>query len=293
MSTQDEQGCTILSIVGTCLADLHILANVYFEPLDPDEISSAVYSLAYTETRYQCEIEYNHETWITRMFRHANGSLFAVSMEGELHTNRTGKWEVVNLGCPNGLNGVWAAENNDIFSVGVGGERIHLHELELTNSIDIEKRELRNIHGSSRQNVFVVGDSGAVSRFNGKEWIDLKVGTKHALFAVLCVSDKEVYIGGAHGMVFRWNGENFEWMGADPETPEAEITIYSLAIYQNKLYAAAGGDGVYVIGDNGLEKIKDVTFYNLNVIGDFMFGVGNRLVARFDGAGWWGGNLDI
>jgi hypothetical protein len=24
-----------------------------------------------------------------------------------------------------------------------------------------------------------------------------------------------------------------------------------------------------------------------------LFGLGNRLVAQFDGTGWWGGNLDL
>ena len=189
--------------------------------------------------------------------------------------------------CSDGLNGVWAASDDEIFAVGLQGECIHLASKSLNVSVDSQKRKFINVHGSSRNNVFAVGDGGVVRRFDGNSWSDLSIGTTNNLMAVLSLSDTETYVAGGSGVLFRWSGNTWEWLGGE------EMSIHSLAWYNGKLYAAAGADGVFILGDNGLEKIKDLKMYYVHTIGDSLFAVGNRFVARYDGSGWWGGNLAV
>ena len=64
-------------------------------------------------------------------------------------------------------------------------------------------------------------------------------------------------------------------------------------LYQGKLYAAAGQEGVYVLGSNGLEEFKDLTIDILETIDDLLFGVAGKFVVQFNGSEWWGGDLDL
>ena len=152
---------------------------------------------------------------------------------------------------------------------------------------DSKKRRLNAVHGTSPTNVIAVGDRGLTLRFDGTSWVDMKPPTRKNLLTVLCRSDQEVYVAGGQGALFRWDGSKWEAI------PTPEITISSLAIYRDVLYAASGKTGVYRMGPNGLDEFKKLILNRLRTIDDLLFGVGNRLVAQFDGTGWWGGNLSI
>ena len=286
MGKQFEHQTTIVGIAGTSNEDVYLLANLYQEPLDPEEIFSVVGRLSHRPLE-QGTVIYDTETWLTSMDRSNEGSLFTVSAEGELHFLKQGKWSVLDLNCPDGLNAVWAAANNKVFAVGSKGERVQITDNSINLTKDSMERCLNAVHGISAKNVFAVGDEGLIFIYDGIAWKELETVTNCSLLDVLCLSENEVYIGGDNGVLLRWNGKELNWL----ESPK--ITITSLAWYQGKLYAAAGQEGVYVLGSNGLEEFKDLTIDILETIDDLLFGVAGKFVVQFNGSEWWGGDLDL
>jgi hypothetical protein len=286
VTTEQDHNTTIVSITGIDKERLHILSNLYCEPFDSESVLSVVSKLAHNPGGV-CDTYYSTETWCTSMDQSTGGTLFVVSMEGEMHVSKGNKWIILDLECPDGLNSVWASNDDEAFAVGLNGERVRVIGQTVSVDRDPEPRRLNAIHGTSSANVYAVGDNGVIMNYDGTIWKDLHFPTNVNLLAVLCNSENEVYVGGSRGTLLKWNGVQWEAL----ESPE--ITITSLALFKGDLYVSAGRDGVYILGKNGLEPFKDLLIYRLKTIGNILFGIGNRLVAQFDGVGWWGGDLNI
>lgn len=286
MENENEVGVSLVRVAGANINELRVLGNMYYLPMDPDEILSDISVWNYAKDRASSAKEYGPETWLTAMAQSDSGYVYSVSMEGELHHNRLGQWSVVDLKCPDGLNDIWAVSDDELFTVGMLGERIHIVDNEIDFVVDEDKRRLNAVHGSSNTNVFAVGDNGLAMHYDGKKWSTLKLSLEHNLLSVLCISETETYVAGGNGTLLKWNGRGWEWIGG------TEVTISSIAWYNGKLYAAAGVDGVFVLGNDGLEEFKSLTLYRLKAIGEHLVGVGNKLLAIFDGTGWHGGDIN-
>lgn len=286
MANEQEHNATIIGITGIDKQRLHILSNLYYEPFDSESVLSVVSKLAH-EPGGACDTFYNTETWCTSMDQSSEGTLFVVSMEGEMHISKGEQWSILDLECPDGLNSVWAADDNEAFAVGLNGERVRVIGQTVTVDRKPKAQRLNAVHGTSSANVYVVGDDGVIMNYDGAKWSDLHLPTNVNLLTVLCISESEVYVGGSHGTLLKWDGVQWETL----ECPD--ITITSLALYKGDLYVSAGQDGVYILGEDGVEPFKGLLIYHLKTIDDLLFGIGNRLVAQFDGVSWWGGDLTI
>ncbi len=82
------------------------------------------------------------------------GYLYAISMEGELHHNRNGGWEVINIDCVCPTN-IWAYSDDELFVTGFGGELVRVKGGTI-DTLD-NSRCLMDVHGSSASNVLAVG----------------------------------------------------------------------------------------------------------------------------------------
>ncbi len=271
-----DHSTSIVGITGTDNSDLYVLANLYTPPFDPEAVLSVVVKTVYST-----------ESWCTSMDQHG-ANLFVVSMDGEMHISAAGQWRTMELECPGGLNAVWAAGESEAYSVGVEGEIVHVTGNSFTKFTDADKRRLNAIHGSSSKHIVAVGDEGLVYIFDGQTWTQLECPTNTNLLSVLCCSDSLVYVSGANGVFFRLNNGAFEAI----EAPPAPIT--SLGLFNNSVYAATGKSGLHVLlDDNTTEQLKEFIVYRLRTVNERLFAVGNKLVAQFDGEGWWGGELDL
>jgi len=286
MPDEPDHYTTLLSIAGRDSKHLYALANLAPTVDDPDSIWSVVIELSH-KPEVLWKRTYMMETWLTSMGQSSEGYLYAVSMDGDLHTNRTGSWVVHDLDCPAGLNAIWVTSDTEIFAVGEVGKCVRWSGGNTDVFDRIPRVSLNAIHGRSASDVYAVGDEGEILRYNGSTWSEIESPCNHSLFSVLCVSEADMYIAGA-GVLFRTVGQEWEDLHCPPN-----IEITSLAVYHNELYAAAGEDGIYRLGREGLNKVKTLAIYELNVIEDLLFGIGGQLVVQFDGRGWWGGNLDL
>ncbi|QSQ19784.1 hypothetical protein JY651_31430 [Pyxidicoccus parkwayensis] len=286
MSTAPDHHTSFISIVGTNPRDLQLLANLSPPVDDPESIVTVIVSLVHeANTTWTKLLEV--DAWVTDLARSSSGRLYAVDMDGQLHfTDSKGAWTNRDVGCPDGLVSLWVASDDQVFAAGDHGERVRVSGKQVDIVRDEQERRLNAVHGCSTDDVYMVGEKGAVFRYQGQTWSELESPTNYSLLSVLCRSPREVYLAGARGMLFRGDGDTWEQLKAP------EVTITSLAWYRDALYAAAGKDGIFRLGPQGLEKLKDLTLYRLRVIGDHLFGLGGRLVARFDGKGWWGGPVN-
>jgi len=285
MENNQDHNASIVSITGVNNNQLHLLVNLYYEPFDPESVLSVIATL-----EHKPDVKWNTihsiEQWCTAMDQSKGGTLFVVSMEGELHVYNANKWTVLDLGCPDGLNSIWAANDNQAFIAGLGGERIRVIDEKIEITREPKSFRLNAIHGSSESNVVTVGDEGMVYKFDGINWKKIDLPTNVNLLSVYCHSEKEIFIGGA-GVLYRWDGS--VWYEIDAQ----ELIISSIAFYLGRFFLACGGKGVFSIQNDALELFKEITVYRLKHIDDSLFAIGNKLVAQYDGKEWWGGDLDL
>jgi hypothetical protein len=285
MNAKQDHQASLVSITGKSNQQLHLLANLYYEPIDPESVLSIIISLSH-KPDVDGDTIYSTETWCTSLDESDGGTLYVVSMEGEMHVYRNESWHVLDLQAPNGLNSVWAANDNESFAVGLEGERIHVRGDQFEVTRDNNRVRLNAVHGSSTAHVMAVGDHGLAFRFDGKQWHKVELPTNVNLLGVYCLAEDQVLISGA-GVLFRWDGDAWFDIEADG------LNISDIAYWNKHFYLACGSNGVYFLQDDELVIKKELTVYRLNSIGDRLFGVGNRMVTQFDGEGWWGGDLDI
>jgi photosystem II stability/assembly factor-like uncharacterized protein len=283
---QDEYQTSVITVTGDDLRKLHLLANVSPRVGDPEEIVSVVADFSVDDELTAVPI-HQMDSWLTYMEEPKQGVLHAVSMDGELHSYRGGNWSVLDLDCPKGISRVWASSEDEVFATGRAGEKIRVARG--TPEIDRDKkgRCLNNVHGTSRNHVVIVGEKGAIFRFDGRKWTDVVSPTNYNLLAVLCRSKKEVYVGGAKGKAFRSDGEDWEPIACPP------VMLYSFAWFRDKLWAAAGKDGILVLGDDGFESAKKLNVFRIKTVADRLFAIGGNEVTLFDGKQWLGADVDF
>jgi photosystem II stability/assembly factor-like uncharacterized protein len=64
----------------------------------------------------------------------------------------------------------------------------------------------RGIHGSGRDDVWIVGDEGCILHFDGVEWSRIASEVKDDLYAVSACGPTEAWAVGEGGTVLQWNG---------------------------------------------------------------------------------------
>lgn len=215
-------------------------------------------------------------------------------MDGELIFQNGKSWDSVSLDVEVGLMDLWIEDERSVYCVGDHGEIVHVTfdgSMKMVGQekfVDPERRRLFAIHGCSKNRIIAVGGLGLLYAYDGKTWREIDSGTNDSLMAVLCVSEKEAYVGGVNGLLFNYDGRELAKIEADEE-----MTISGLAMYRGDLYVATTKNGVHVVKGGVLEQIKAVPIYRISTIGDYLVGNGERLVAYFNGKEWWGGELEL
>lgn len=148
-------------------------------------------------------------------------------------------------------------------------------------------RMLSSIDGFSCDDIYAVGQGGAIWHWNGARWTRLDSPTVFNLLVVRCASDGHVYIGGGRGVILRGRRDaGFEVMSP----PQPVGAIEDLEECHGRIYAAATSHLLAI--EDGRIAIVDVPvsgercFYALDSCDGALWCVGNKAVLRYDGAGW-------
>ncbi len=133
--------------------------------------------------------------------------------------------------------------------------------------------------GFSTEEIYTVGGSGGVFKFDGKRWAQLEFPTNLGVTSVCCGGDGNVYVGSAGGKIYR--GKDHEW---------ELIHDDDLALpYRDMVWH---DDCLWCCNDSGLWKFKDgkpvddVPSKAKVCCGHLSSRGGMLLTAGFGGAAW-------
>lgn len=147
---------------------------------------------------------------------------------------------------------------------------------------------LNGIDGTAPDDIYVVGDAGAVFHFDGTRWEDVGIDTSLDLESVRCVSRDIVHVCGGMGTLLTGNRQGWRLL-AEGET---EDNLWDLEMFGGRLYLAANsgllaydatGDAIVPV-DTGLSPKPDGHRLSTNV--RELWSIGENHLARFDGATW-------
>ncbi len=155
-----------------------------------------------------------------------DGTLVTVGYEGALFFKRPGgDWTRKNVDTAQQLWGVWGASPDDVWAVGGNGfsegDAVLFHgSLEDLQPMEIELTRPNvnawfKVWGSSANDVFIVGQKGAILRWNGSELKEEGAGLSDDLIGIWGTGpDRVAVVGGRNnGVAALWDGT--EWRGLE------------------------------------------------------------------------------
>jgi hypothetical protein len=225
-----------------------------------------------------------------------NSQIYAVGNEGIILHFDGAIWSRQFSGTDANLRDVWGTAENDIWAVGHEGDTpwnpgdgVILHYdgnswTEVT-SILVAVPPLIAIWGSSPQDIFAVGDEGAMMHYDGFSWTAMTSGVSNSLYTVWGTGPSEVFAAGSDGTILFYDGSS--WTPMDSGTDEYIWAIWgtgSVNIF------AAGGNGIFHFDGESWSLYDNMPTRMLCLTGDspvraFAAGAAGTLMS-YDGADW-------
>lgn len=122
------------------------------------------------------------------------------------------------------LHGIWGRSGSSVFAVG-GAQRLdgygdwvpfaailHYDGATWTAMESSTTNTLRDVWGSSENNVFAVGDAGTILHYDGSEWSTVTSGIAPDLHAVWGSSENDVFAVGDAGTILHYDGNTWSRM---------------------------------------------------------------------------------
>jgi hypothetical protein len=143
-----------------------------------------------------------------------------------------------------------------------------------------------DIGGTGPNDLYAIGDPGAVYHYDGSRWEKLDFPTNRPLAGVRCLSPDEVYVCGDNGSLFRGNSTGWSFIG----DPEVEDNFWAVEQFQDKLYLSYDG-GIMVHDGTLLEKVDfgiegSVDCHRLHANDGVLWSFGIDHLLKYDGQKW-------
>lgn len=201
----------------------------------------------------------------------------AVGAQGTiLHYDGT-QWSTQTTTATEDLWGVWGAAPDDLWAVGgrgreAGQQTILHYDGQAWTKIKTPELSRPNVFaffkvwGSAANDVYVVGQRGAVLHYDGQAWTELLVGTSEDLISVWGTSkDNVVIVGGRNnGQIAVWNGQQWRQESLAPLPG-----LNGVWLRNSNVAHVVGADGVLATVDLATLTYVDQTPLEVNPILDF------------------------
>lgn len=164
----------------------------------------------------------------------------------------------------------------------------HIDDQILIHDLKTVGQALNDIAGTASDDIYTVGDGGAIFHYDGKHWKDTVSPTSCHLERILCVSKDEVYICGSNGVFLRGNYlSGWEILGDQDSLKE---DFWGMAMFQGKLYLATPLRIVTWTGvdfeEVNISFESKGAFHRLSVSDSVLWSIGVHDLACFDGQQW-------
>jgi hypothetical protein len=163
---------------------------------------------------------------------------------------------------------------------------VHLDQ-GLADHVNSQTRpNLYGIDGTSKEEIYVVGERGMISRYDGLGWTTFQPFTTEFLMAVHCVSRDDVYVCGRNGAFFYGRWDKWEDFSLRRKPPH----FWSLEVYRSVVYVASS-NGLYALEGDKLFPVETGLLpkpdaYRLHATDGVLWSFGNHHICFFDGENW-------
>ncbi|GBC62104.1 hypothetical protein DENIS_3067 [Desulfonema ishimotonii] len=111
-------------------------------------------------------------------------------------TDADGRWDDVTRGT-NKLRDIWGSSPDNVYAVGSDGLIFHYDGTAWQPEQNITTAPLRGIWGSGPSDIFAAGNDGTILRYDGRQWQKMPTHTDETFYAVWGSSAKNVFaVGG-------------------------------------------------------------------------------------------------
>ncbi|KPA09952.1 F-box associated region domain protein [Candidatus Magnetomorum sp. HK-1] len=124
---------------------------------------------------------------------------------------RVDRWMDIN---PRYTNGIWAADENNIFVVGNYGGIFHYDGTKLTPMYSSTKEELNGIWGTSPTDVYCVGMESEILHYDGRTWTHMIPCVPNGDFYAVWGLDADTIYASGYGEVCQYSGTT--WLDLNP-----------------------------------------------------------------------------
>jgi hypothetical protein len=150
-----------------------------------------------------------------------SSNLWIVGGWGQIWQQNSAGQRLVSTGYASDHHAVWASGPDDIWVAARTG--LYVRGDGKTWSFTREMADigysLRGITGTSRSDVWAVGDGGTARRWNGTSWAKVDTGVTESLFGAWAAGPDDVWAVGTNGTVLRWNAGRWADANAPTEWP--------------------------------------------------------------------------
>lgn len=186
-----------------------------------------------------------------------------------------------------GLWGVWGSSENDVFAVGESGSIQRFDGKRWRSMPAPGSIDLFGVWGSGPDNVFAVGRQGAILHYQGADWKEMASPTTADLRGVWGSGPNNVYAVGGSGTILHYNG--VAWSAIESPTTKGLWSV-----------SGSSPSDAYVVGESGtvlhfdgttwrhIDIDDDITLLSVwrGSTGDVFAVGGSAALWRYDGTGW-------
>lgn len=250
-----------------------------------EEISSGIMAVTSSPRELSWKLIYTIETWIQSLYRFTPDCYMLGGIEGGLIKISQGKHEILNTGHVSGIYAIWGVNDQNCWLAHDEGLS-HWDGKSITR--DIKTEWISAIHSCHEKHAIAVGANGVVLHFDGNDWHEVdSVPTNERLTGVHCVSEREIYVCGWGGTLYRWDGQTYwEKIEVMHDGMVVDTPIYSPIKYMGNVYLGVGGGGLFKVNGMKALKIRNEHCTTTAVVNEKLIVTGTDLLVEFDGSEW-------
>ncbi|KPA16408.1 hypothetical protein MHK_003370, partial [Candidatus Magnetomorum sp. HK-1] len=202
-----------------------------------------------------------------------------------LTVNPQRDWDVIDsIISYSDLEDIWGRSANDIYAVGNGGAIFHYNGIAWSKVVTTYDDDFNAIWGDVGM-VYVVGNNGVVLQYNGYSWSKMFTGTTEHLYGVWG-NGRSVFAVGTYGTILKYNGVSWTEMSSSTTT-----TLLDVWGNENKMFAAGNGGLVLIYNGYDWQPMTKVTAYSIRGVWgsseNDVFAVGDGgTIIHYDGTNW-------
>jgi len=122
---------------------------------------------------------------------------------------RNGSWSEVTGNAFRNLYGVYGFAANDVWAVGASGAVLRFDGITWNNVVSGTNLGLRAVWGASDDDVWMVGEGGIALHWNGSELKKVTIDTPQTLTAIWGRASDDITVVGGRGVAFHWDGTSW------------------------------------------------------------------------------------